>query len=51
MSAVTLQSIQYCAYEYSGGENSRPTEIFCVKPWVIDEFNRVIHEFHVWNMN
>ena len=31
---------------YSRGEN-RLTEHFSVKPWVVDEFNCVIHEFHV----
>ena len=54
-----LQFIQNYAYrtekdseklQYNGGGN-RSTEHFCVKPWVMDEFNRVIHEFHVWHMN
>jgi hypothetical protein len=53
MSAFTVLTIHsmLCiqdkkGYSLSGGED-RSTKHFFVKPWVVDEFNRVIHEFHV----
>ena len=32
-------------------KKKRSTEHFWVKPWVMNELNCVIHEFHIWHMD
>ena len=45
------KKIQKAIAEVKKKKKERSTEHFGVKSWVMNEFNCVIHKFHIWHMD